>query len=918
MTKWKVSSILATVLISASGLFAQNMPFPQAKTYPGTIKPAIDQHTLNAQTAAAYEEYKSRFLQKAKSTPGGYYIRSSNTAGSWDIVTVSEAHGWGMVIMTKMAGHDPEAKKIFDGMLALYDNHRNSLMGQNLMGWQVYGQVGSHETHTSQLNYQQRQQNSNAADGDLDIAYALLLAYKQWGDISYRTRAIAMLQDIRAYNIHPTTKHVLLGNWASYSGSEAHWYTRPSDWMGGHFRTFAEATGDSYWTDVANTIYDIYTKFQENDYVNYGLVSDFIRYDGTSAHSAPSDFLSERMERHPDKYFTNSVRVPWRVMADYALSGNQGAKSMLDNLNGFINSKIPTWSSVYEGYYLSGDPISTRAGGAAYLGPFVTATMAGTNQTRLTQGWNTLVATPTNDAYQAAIKLQCLLLMSGNWWHYNDVNTGIDPITFDTSGIYFDDFTGSSPHQTNISYQYGMEHLPSEPWEAGGWWYTYNTDESGSVTSASGEEITADNTIDMFDANANTMDVRINGGGTIEAGFPMDTMYDLTALTGLTVTAKGSGNLRISLLTDDSEPLEDDEFYGGYGTNIALTGEMTQHQILSALLGPRAYSKEATNGWSWDTHGASGVKGVRITSADGREVSATIASIKLNGSEITNETFGFSTPIEIDPVDGINVLSYGTWGVYFDELGSDGTINKNIENDSIASLNVVFDRKAFSEPEAYDTYVSLSGTFSGDFSDLTTVQITYTADQSFRLSLPLPGLTDGDGTAHFITLPVAEEPRTIVRPLSEFRQPAWVSSSEYYEETPMDPSLLEGVTFQLDSDSQGEIGGTITINSILFEGAVIDRVSILTDRRTVRSSNDILNIASRNRNLNISLNLVEAGMVEASLYNLDGRRVASLQRMLQAGNSTLDLNTAHLGTGVYMLRLKGNGAVHTQRINIVR
>ena len=50
-------------------------------------------------------------------------------------VTVSEAHGYGMLIAVSMADYDSEAKDLFDGMVRYYLAHPSQI-GSHLMAWQ--------------------------------------------------------------------------------------------------------------------------------------------------------------------------------------------------------------------------------------------------------------------------------------------------------------------------------------------------------------------------------------------------------------------------------------------------------------------------------------------------------------------------------------------------------------------------------------------------------------------------------------------------------------------------------------------------------------------------------------------------------------------------------------------------------------
>ena len=59
-------------------------------------------------------------------------IRDSNVSVP---VTVSEAHGYGMLITVSMAEYDTQAKYYFDGMYRFFKAHPSDI-GSHLMSWQ--------------------------------------------------------------------------------------------------------------------------------------------------------------------------------------------------------------------------------------------------------------------------------------------------------------------------------------------------------------------------------------------------------------------------------------------------------------------------------------------------------------------------------------------------------------------------------------------------------------------------------------------------------------------------------------------------------------------------------------------------------------------------------------------------------------
>ena len=87
--------------------------------YPmGSIKPTGDQGALDAAVKAAYDKWKAAHV---KPLCGGYVVKAARTPepAVSNPTTNSTALGNGMVITAMMAGHDPEAQTIFDGMFAV-------------------------------------------------------------------------------------------------------------------------------------------------------------------------------------------------------------------------------------------------------------------------------------------------------------------------------------------------------------------------------------------------------------------------------------------------------------------------------------------------------------------------------------------------------------------------------------------------------------------------------------------------------------------------------------------------------------------------------------------------------------------------------------------------------------------------------
>src|SRR4051812_44633647 len=107
------------VLASLGVAAAQKHPFAShpSSYAPGTIAPNhVSQAALDQATRNFYDAWKARFLKQTCGA-GRYVVEAKTQSGN---LTVSEAHGYGMMLAALMAGHDPDARAIFDGMFTFF------------------------------------------------------------------------------------------------------------------------------------------------------------------------------------------------------------------------------------------------------------------------------------------------------------------------------------------------------------------------------------------------------------------------------------------------------------------------------------------------------------------------------------------------------------------------------------------------------------------------------------------------------------------------------------------------------------------------------------------------------------------------------------------------------------------------------
>jgi endo-1,4-beta-D-glucanase Y len=370
-------------------------------SYPADVLfPSGGQTALDAATEHAYDAWKSKYVQQGCS---GYYVFSGGGTGTGVGDTVSEGHGYGMIITALMAGYDPNAQAIFDGMYSFFKKFPTATH-QNLMSWTV-NVAGGCIVPASQ--------NFSATDGDLDIAYALLLANQQWPGQGYLDKANAVIADIRAADIEASTHLPTLGDWSTAT-SATYDDLRSSDLMPEHFRAFARASADTTWqSGSVEGSYSLLATMQAQFAPMTGLVPDFIMHTSSSPQPATPNLL----EGPADGQFSyNACRVPLRIATDYVASGDARAKTAVNKMNTWIMSTTGgDPSKILDGYTLSGGKGAQQSGPSpAFSSPFAVSAMVAGNQAWLDALWTSRAI--GSDYFSDAITMLSMIVLSGNWW----------------------------------------------------------------------------------------------------------------------------------------------------------------------------------------------------------------------------------------------------------------------------------------------------------------------------------------------------------------------------------------------------------------------------------------------------------------------------------------------------------------------
>jgi endo-1,4-beta-D-glucanase Y len=396
--------ITAACAFSLTALAAGSRPFPQHVTYTaGVIKPSnVTQASMDAAVSTQYAKWKSTYLRTDGG--GGSWIKYDNTNS-----TVSEAHGYGMVLAAYM-----DDQPVFDEMLRYFRNHPTD-QTPDLLAWKQTLQNGQMVDVEG---------SDSATDGDLDVAYSLLLAHVQWGSNGshdYLAEARKVMAAILKWDVNPKKNNLTVGSWVSGTDRK---YTRPSDFMASHILAFArwDTANASRWNAVHKSIIKAVNDQFANGSQETGLVPDFMVIKDGLWRPVPGKWLETA---HDGDYSYNACRTPWRLAVSYIVDGHSGLLASQQKTASWIRAKtnsVPT--NVDAGYY-----VLNGVNGQSFRNyddlPFtapmaVNAMLGGAGaQTWLNSLWTSISGGDygaVTDYYGDAIRLQVMLTVSGNWW----------------------------------------------------------------------------------------------------------------------------------------------------------------------------------------------------------------------------------------------------------------------------------------------------------------------------------------------------------------------------------------------------------------------------------------------------------------------------------------------------------------------
>jgi endo-1,4-beta-D-glucanase Y len=372
-----------------------NFPFPQNRqssdcTYPSRYD--------NADVTAAYQQWKTDTVTSAGAN-GFLRVQRPHEPGLEPNSTVSEGIGYGMLLAVYMNDED-----LFD-QLWKYEQHW--VDGSGLMNWYIAADGSGLGANGS----------GAATDADEDMAFALVMADRQWGGqgslaASYASLALQEIRDIWKAEIQDS-KLPRPGEWGGWNTVNISYFA-PA-----YYRVFATLDPGDDWAAVIQTVYDTiaYAVNSANGNASTGLVPAWC----DDSHGSPCTPAEENIANDTG-YQYDACRTPFRIGVDWCWNGEVRAQSYVALTSAFFGAIGA--SKIADGYAIAGTPMPQHPGGhsAAFVGPAGVGAMNSPANASFIDDAYAGVATRTylvgGTYYEDSWTAMSLLMMTGNFLDY--------------------------------------------------------------------------------------------------------------------------------------------------------------------------------------------------------------------------------------------------------------------------------------------------------------------------------------------------------------------------------------------------------------------------------------------------------------------------------------------------------------------
>jgi len=391
-------AVILSLCLTVAGLAAVKFPYPQAHGYGnGTVISTV----WNCAGETASSMLKKHFLTFLRD----YYEENGSSARikfDENQYTVSEGIGYGMIMMVYFSDNTTSYQSQFDKLWNYYQDHAN---GNGLMNWKIQGFGGAVG-------------QNGATDADEDVAFALAMAYYQFGDSKYKTAAESLISKIRQKEFNSDGMHKLGDAWDNYKNPS---YVSPAAYE--IFKKF-DSGNSGFWDKAISANYSF---LQKNQNSSTGIPSGWADNNGNP------------IQGNNGYNFTgfdyDATRAPWRWAWSYAWYGHTQAGTLMSKLATWVKGRLATQlyinMNVNGTINSNGQPCTTngcKANGSS-IGSLSSVLIYNSSyQDKLNENYSSLMG-QQDGYYHSSLRLLTGLLMSGNMQDLSTA-TPVTPETF--------------------------------------------------------------------------------------------------------------------------------------------------------------------------------------------------------------------------------------------------------------------------------------------------------------------------------------------------------------------------------------------------------------------------------------------------------------------------------------------------------
>jgi hypothetical protein len=391
-----------------------NFPFPQNResNKGSCIFPALYR---NEDVQAVYAQWKNDTVT-SDGANGFRRVKRPNEPGLEKNSTVSEGIAYGMLLAVYM-----DDQTLFDDLWQYEQKWLDA--GTGLMNWYINAAgtgLGSNPSGAGP-----------ATDADEDMAFALLMADKQWGGkgkLGKNYIDIAKGQITAVWN-NEVWNYKYLKPWPSNSQPPINLsYFAPA-----YYKVFAnvDTANASNWKTLTDTMYTVLSAAlnANSKNQNNGLVPAWCNIDGTPNGGA----FGATGGASPTNYQYDSCRTPFRIGLDYCWTGDTRARDYVAKTSGFFSGTVGGATKIVDGYGLDGTPQAQyQTGGnesiqsSSFVGPAGVGAMSSASyQTFLNDAYGVLAtgkAIVGGTYYDESWAVLSLLMMTANFLDYTTIS----------------------------------------------------------------------------------------------------------------------------------------------------------------------------------------------------------------------------------------------------------------------------------------------------------------------------------------------------------------------------------------------------------------------------------------------------------------------------------------------------------------